>query len=247
LHSLPRPAKEGRQTTLERMVKRTMNGKRLLILAAFAALASFAMPAALTANTLSNTASVTVKWNTQALGSLVLHTNYLASSGINNASAQYVGKAGGGNCTATGGGNIDGTVDFGIVSASPTVTTNCQFANAVNAIITSNDPTGYILSDELAASIGTYNLCLTENGSWANNNTLPTNSSILPAGAALAQTASCSLGTSFPVAVSTYNQIFTAAAATATTELGMDINLILPAAATVGATSATLNYQLILN
>jgi len=231
------------------MVKRTMNGKRLLILAAFAAFASFAMPAAF-ANTLSNTVNITVKWNTQALGTLVIHTNYLASSGLNNAAAQYVGATTGhGSCTATGGTNVDGTVDFGQISADPTVQTNCQFANAVNAIITTSDPNGYTLAEASSAALPTgYNLCLIKNGSWTNNTALPSNSSILPAGTAAAETATCSVGTAFAVGTTALGIVNNTGAgnSTAGTEIGMDVNLVIAAAAPVGAGTATVVYTLLL-
>jgi hypothetical protein len=158
------------------MVKRTMNGKRLLIVAALAAFASFAAPAAYAA-TLSNTVPIQVKWNTQAIGSLVLHTNYVPATGLHSGVAPTIllnADGGAGSCPATGATNVDGTVDFGAVSADIAQTTNCQYINAVNAIITTADPTGYTLGEFATAPLPAgYNICLLQNGTWNNNVALP--------------------------------------------------------------------------
>src|ERR1700679_2817405 len=100
---------------IKRMVKRTMNGKRLLILAAFAAFASFAMPAAF-AGTTSNQVNITVKWNTLAVGTLVINTNYSAT-GAQQLTAPSIltnVNSGVGTCSLTGiGSEAAQTVNFG--------------------------------------------------------------------------------------------------------------------------------------
>ena len=133
---------DGKSLLIKRMVKRTMNGKRLLLLGAFAAFASFAVPAAY-ANTLSNTGTITVKWNTQAIGSLVLHTNYDPATGLNNAAGNVVltnNNGGVGTCAAAGGGNVDGTVDFGYVSL-PTSRTSRTVSSSTPSTRSSRPPT----------------------------------------------------------------------------------------------------------
>jgi hypothetical protein len=235
------------------MVKRTMNGKRLLLLGAFAALASFAVPAAY-ANTLSNTVPITVKWNTQAIGSLVLHTNYAPATGLNNPGANVVltnNNGGVGTCAPAGGGNVDGTVDFGNVSADITHITNCQFVNAVNAIITTADPAGYELGEYAAAALpGGYNLCLLQNGSWANNTALPSAGFAGPNAQPLS--AACVGGTQTNFVVTNNATPGTIlqdnpGAATAKTEMGMDMGLVIGASAAVGAQAPVINYTLTLH
>jgi hypothetical protein len=235
------------------MVKRTMNGKRLLLLGAFAAFASFAVPAAY-ANTLSNTGTITVKWNTQAIGSLVLHTNYDPTTGLNNPAGNVVltnNNGGVGTCAAAGGGNVDGTVDFGAVSADITHVTNCQFVNAVNAIITTADPAGYQLGEFANAALPAgYNLCVLKNGTWANNQTLPGAGFAGPNAQPLS--AACVGGTQTNFVVTnnaTPGTILTFTGApgpTAKTEIGMDMGLVIGASAAVGAQAPVLSYTLTL-
>jgi hypothetical protein len=234
------------------MVKRTMNGKRLLLLGAFAAFASFAVPAAY-ANTLSNTVPITVKWNTQAIGSLVLHTNYDPTTGLNKAGALTVlqNQNGGlGTCTATGGVNTDGNVDFGNVAADVSHITNCQFVNAVDAIITTADPSGYEVGEFANAALPAgYNLCILKNGAWTNNSALPTAGFAGPNAQPLS--AACVGGTQTNFVVTnnvTPGTIIlnTPGVATALTEIGMDMGLVIGASATVGPQAPILSYTLTL-
>ena len=127
---------------LKRMVKRTMNGKRLLILAAFAAFASFAMPAAF-ASSLSNTVPITIKWNTQAVGSMIVNTNYSAAGaqGLGAPTIFTNTNTGAGTCTAAGGGpESAATVNFGNVGADGTKFTDCLYKNSFIATISTSDP-----------------------------------------------------------------------------------------------------------
>jgi len=237
-----------------------MNGKRLLLLAAFAAVASFAAPAVIQANTLSNTVPINVKWNTQALGSLVLHTNYDPTTGLNKAGTPVVWpnlNLGHGQCSNPAGANLDGTVDFGTVAADVSVVTDCQYINAVDAIITTADPAGYEVGESyLTAPTGGYNLCIFKNGTWANNVLLPTNSvnAAGPTGQSVTNGTTCAPGTGgsggaqTAFAVGATNTVLTHnnGAATATTEMGMDLELVIPAAGAVGAQTAVINYTLTL-
>jgi hypothetical protein len=228
------------------MVKRTMNGKRLLILAAFAAFASFAMPAAF-ASTVSNQTNITIKWNTQAVGSLVIHTNYNASGAFGGAAAAVLtGTNGGttGTCTAAPAGQTDLTVDFTNVTADGVKFTNCQYKNGFNAAIITSDPNGYQLGYAATAALPAgYGLCAIHNGTWINNMAVTQSAA---ATATVQTSATCtsgdrmdSTGTSNAFTPSPVNS-------TTGTNLGGDIELVIPANAAVGAATVTEQFTLTL-
>jgi hypothetical protein len=228
------------------MVKRTMNGKRLLFLAAIAAFVSAAMPSAHAATT----GNVVVKWNTLATGSLTIATNYKpgVGNGLNNATAGTIvtnANGGTGTCTGTSPTNVNGTVDFGNVSADPTHVTNCQFSNAVNVVVGSTDTTGWNVSEQVTAGSfpGGDALCIVENGTWAfNNNTNPAS-----LGTALSLTSTCTGAGNFAVLSASPTTIFTPTAGQTTTaaSLSHDLNLVLAANATTGNNqTVTITYTL---
>jgi hypothetical protein len=227
------------------MVKRTMNGKRLLILAAFAAFASFAAPAAY-AGVISNQVNITVKWNTQAVGTLVVNTNYSAAGAQGlGAPTILTGTNGGvGTCTANGvGSEAPGTVNFGSVSADGTHFTDCQYKNGFNAIITTSDPNGYQLGYVATAALPAgYGLCAIHNGAWANNMAVTQS---VAAAATVNTVATCTTGDRMD-STGTPNA-FSVAAATAGTNLGADVELVMPANASIGAQSVTEQFTLTLN
>jgi hypothetical protein len=233
------------------MVKRTMNGKRLLLLAAFAAFASFAMPAAF-AGSLSNTVPITVKWNTQAVGSLILHTNYDAT-GAQQLTAPSIltnNNGGAGTCTAAGvGSEAAATVNFGNVSADGTKFTNCQYKNAFIAIITTSDPLGYTLGVSAVAIPAGYQLCAIPNGAWANNMAVTQSSAV--AATSIIATNACPAA---PSGVGKTNMdttgnanLFTGGASTLGTNLGADVNLVIPNNASIVNNSTVENFTLTVN
>jgi len=228
------------------MVKRTMNGKRLLILAAFAAFASFAMPAAF-AGVISNTVPVTIKWNTQAVGTLVINTNYSAAGaqGVGAPTILTNNNSGVGTCTAAGAGSEAAqTVNFGNVSADGVKFTDCQYKNGFNAIITTSDPNGYTLGYTASAALPAgYGLCALHNGTWANNAAVVQSAAV--AATSIVAAPACSSGDRMD-STGTPNA-FTSVAATVGTNLGADVSLVIPNNASLGAQSVTENFVLTLN
>jgi len=229
------------------MVKRTMNGKRLLILAAFAAFASFAMPAAF-AGTTSNQTNITVKWNTLAVGSLQIFTDYLATGLQGNTVPSILqGQNGGGGTCSTSGlgvGETTGQINFGNVTADGTHFTNCQYKNGFNAVVITSDPAGWTLGYNATAGFPAgYGLCAIHNGTWANNG-LPTQSAAASATAITAAPA-CSSGDRMDT-TGTANA-FTAAASTTGTNLGADVDLVIPNSATITNAVVTEQFTLTLN
>jgi hypothetical protein len=224
-----------------------MNGKRLLILAAFAAFATIVMPAAF-AGTISNQANITVKWNTQAVGSMVINTNY-SGTGAQQLTApsilQNLNGGSTGSCSATGvGSEAAATVNFGNVTADGVDATNCQYKNAFIATIITSDPNGYILGYKATAGFPAsgYNLCAIHNGTWANNMVV-TQSSAASA-TSNTSTASCTTGDEMNTTGTT--TAFTSAANTAGTNLGGDIDLTIAANAPIANNSVTEQFTLTL-
>jgi hypothetical protein len=216
------------------MVKRTMNGKRLLILAAFAAFATFAMPAAFGASSISNQTNITVKWNTLAVGSLVMETNYSAAGAQGFGAPAILQNLNGGtagSCSLTGiGSEAAETVNFGNVTADGVDATNCQYKNAWIAKIITSDPNGYTLGVQaLAALPANYQVCAIPNGTWANN--MAVTQSVAAAATSVTAAANCPAapGAGKTNMDSTGNQnLFTSAASTAATSLGADADLLIP-------------------
>src|SRR5579862_6122875 len=117
-----------------------MKLKNILALATMAGIITAAAPA-LAVTT--KTATVTVKWNTSAIASLTLHSDYNASGTFGAAASAIVNNlnTGSGSCTATGQTHSDGpppVVDFGSVSPDFSVFTDCLYENAINAVINTN-------------------------------------------------------------------------------------------------------------
>jgi hypothetical protein len=224
-----------------------MNGKRLLILAAFAAFATIAMPSAF-AGVTSNQVNITVKWNTQAVGSLIINTNYSATGAQQLTAPSILTNAntGTGTCTANGAGSeVAQTDNFGNVTADGTKFTNCQYKNAWIATLSTSDPNGYTLG--FAATAGfpaTYQLCAIPNGTWANNMAVTQSSA---SGSATSITSTTCPGGDFQMNTAGSPSAFTATAATTSTNLGADADLVIPNNAAIGATSATEQFTLTLN
>jgi hypothetical protein len=227
------------------MVKRTMNGKRLLILAAFAAFASFAMPAAF-AGTTSNQSNITVKWNTLAVGSLAIATNYNAT-GVQQVTAPTIlqtTNGGVGTCSTNGvGSEAAQTVNFGNVTADGTHFTNCQYKNAFNAVVITSDPAGYTVGYAATTFPAGYGLCAIHNGAWANNGVVI--QSAAATATSITAAPACSTGDRMDT-TGTANA-FTAAASTVGTNLGGDIDLVIPNSATIVNESLFEQFTLTLN
>jgi hypothetical protein len=222
-----------------------MNGKRLFILGIFAFVASAALPAF--AGVTSNQVNITVKWNTQAVGSLVLATNYSATGAQQlTAPAILQNQNGGvGTCTANGvGSEAAGTANFGNVSADNTKFTNCQYKNGFVATIATSDPGGFILGYAATAGFPAgYGLCAIHNGTWATD--MPVTQS--SAGAATSITAAPACSTGDRMDVTGTATAFNSGSPTNGTNLGADIDLVIPNNASIVNASVTEQFTLTLN
>ena len=237
-----------------------MNLKKIAVLAGIAALTLTPMVKANAALT----GTVTVKWNTQAVGSLVLTTQYNgAPVGTHNAGAETIFaqlNTGAGSCTLSDTEATSGIVNFGNVAPDgSTFATDCMEVNAVNSQIVTNDTTGWKVSEQATAGIpaGTnFELC-----SYANNGgTFPfANVASLPATASARVAAVTNVSTT--ACANTGNPVFASGASTAfqlnTTNtngfssitpanLGEDYELVIGANAPSGAQSVTVTYTLTL-
>lgn len=111
--------------------------KKLIAAATLAALVTAASPAFAT----TTTKTITVKWNTQAIASLTLHTDYSATGVFGASAGSILAQTNGGSgnaCTATDPTNTDLIDDFGAITPDSAVFTDCLYKNAVNAIVSTN-------------------------------------------------------------------------------------------------------------
>lgn len=236
-----------------------MNGKRLLILAVFGAIASFAMPAAFASTT--QNGNITIQWNTQAIASLNLQTDY-GSSGSFNTSAANIWtntNTGSGTCTSTDASPANAMLNFSAVSPDFTAVTDCLYQNAVDALVKTNSISWSLSAKALSGYPGSgFAICAVPSGA-ANQTTLPyanagvtttvnmsthTSNASVPADTS---TSSCPAGqlllngTGGTLANST-----TAFSATAAS-VPMDMELVTGANAPTGAQSVVEQYSLVAN
>ena len=216
-----------------------MNFKRTTALAAFAALVLNVTPAFAASPT------ITVKWDTQALSSIVLTTQY-SNTGVHVATAEPILanlNGGSGICQASDTEAVTGTVNFGNVTPDLTLATDCMEQNAVNAVVQTNDSLGYTVAESATSGYpaASYLICLLPNGTYANN--LAVTASTHASAPLITSTTACGAGN--------YNMDNTGAtllsptAATTGTNLGGDIELVIGANAPTGAASVVETYTLV--
>jgi hypothetical protein len=232
--------------------ERTMNVKRILSLATCAAFAILATPAANASTTATGT--ITVKWNTQAIGSVTMVTDYNATgqSGFTSSTVPtiYTQQNGGttGACTAAGAGvpvNAT-TADFSNVTPDAVDTTDCLYKNGANALVVTSDTSGYSVAISAVGIPASALLCLLPNGAYANNGAVTVSArGAGVAGITSAATCTGAPGNGYNMAGSA--NLISTAASTAGTNLGGDINLALAANAASGAQSITVTYTMTMN
>jgi hypothetical protein len=222
-----------------------------------ATLAAVVGATALPAAAANPTGNVTVKWNIAATGTLALNQNYSAAGAAQTTAPAIVSMAvmpGGASCTAAGAGSeAAGTVNFGAIAPPSGGAANsaCQYKNAINAVVTTNDTAGWSITEALSAAMPAgYALCAIPNGfTWgaAAGATMSATSSaaanaVNPTGANACGAGSNGITTTAATAMTNPNA-FSAPAA----NVGEDFELLVPPLATVGANTATVVYTLVLN
>ncbi len=236
--------------------------KKLLTLVSLAALLLPAAP--VSAATTFGSPTVDVNWNVTASGSITLYADYATGATLCGSEATGCGTpavltnagAGTGTCTAaptaptalTGAAGSTTGVFFG--SIAPDLTTNnteCYYKDAVDALISTNDGTGYTLTEQATASTNATGVWLC----YAANGTLPTATAT---GSAVAAAPSGFTATGAVAACPTgMTQIPTASAATvlntsatvSSGHAGEDYALIVPALATAGASQFVVTYTFV--
>ena len=204
--------------------------------------------------------SVTVKWNVQVNATLALTTNY-TNTGINTTTNSVIDvKNNGGVGTCAGpaaGANVNGTVDFGNVTADTAAVTFCGYENAVVAKVGTNS-SSWNMSEAATVPAG-YVLCPVGNGITFANATAPTTSTLTAANAFSATNQASGFGTTVactatslggtgglvtaPTNIETGN--FTTGSAAA--YIGEGYVLGIPALAASGAQTLTVAYSLVAN
>ncbi len=222
-----------------------MNTKRTLALAAFAALIISTAPAFA-----ATTGTVTVSWDTQKIGSIVLTTQYNGSPlGTHNTGAETIylnnDSTGAGVCQASDTEATSGTIGFGAVTPDALVYTDCMEINALNAVVQTNDAAGYSVTEAATSGYPAsgFLLCLLPNGTYANN--LAATASARAAAPLIASTTACPSG-DFAMN-STGGTLLASSAATTNTNLGGDVELAIGPNAPTGPQSVIVTYTLTLN
>jgi len=232
-----------------------MNVKKLVAIAALLSLALPAVPSWAAATVTTGNGPVIVKWTTQAVATLTIHTDYTAA-GLFGASAGSILanlNGGSGACTATDPTNADLTVDFGPVSPDSGANyTDCMYKNAVNAQVITSSINWNLAAKVTAGSIpADTELCALPNGFAA----FPTAAAALP----VAQTARAAAPSIVSVATCPAGDAaINATGATLANEtnpfssaspanIGHDLELVLKPLAGAGAQTATVTYTLTAN
>ncbi len=227
-----------------------MNVKKLV---ALAALLSLALPALPTMAATVNGNPVTVKWNTQAVATLTLHSDYTAAGAFGAAAGAIVqGQNGGaGLCTATDPTNTDLTLDFGAVTPDTGAAyTNCNYKNAINAQVVTSSTNWNLTATVTTGTVpADTTLCALPNGG-----AFPFSAATLAVtqtvrAAALTLTNTCTGGVKFTGAAATLATETHAFGSSTPANIGHDLDLILaPLAASTGAyQSVVVTYTLTAN
>jgi hypothetical protein len=231
-----------------------MNVKKLLAIAALLSLALPALPSA--AATVTKT--VTVKWNTQAVATLNVHTDYAATGLFGAAAGAILANLNGGAgiCTATDPTNTDLTVDFGAVTPDTgTNYTDCMYKNAVNAQVVTSSTNWQLAAQVTTGSVpADTELCALPNGIAsfpASAAALPVVQTARGAAPSIVSVASCPAGdVAFNATSATLANETNAFSSASPANVGHDLELVLkPLAAASGGspTQVTVTYTLTAN
>ncbi len=228
-----------------------MKTKQLAATAVLAGLILGALPA----GAATVTKPVTVKWNTQAVATLTLNTNYSAAGAQQLTAPTILQHASGsGACTPTGAGSeAAATVNFGNVTPDSSTVTDCLYENAVNAQVATNS-TNWSLTEQSSAAVPTsFELCALANNSGGTfpftvAASLPATQTTRAAALANTNTTACASGAQLnttPFTIITGES--TAFTSAAPANLGEDLDLAIGPNAPTGAQLVTVNYTLVAN
>ena len=232
-----------------------MNVKRLAAIAALLSLALPAVPSWAAATVTTGNGPVIVKWNTQAVATLTIHTDYTAAGAFGASAGSILANLNGGSgaCTATDPTNADLTVDFGPVSPDSGANyTDCMYKNAVNASVVTSSVNWNLAAKVTAGSIPADTaLCALPNG-FAS---FPTAAAALPvaqtarvAAPSIVSVAACPAGDALisTTSVNLANETNPFSSASPA-NIGHDLELVLKPLAGAGAQTATITYTLTAN
>jgi len=216
------------------------------------------------------TATVNVSWNTQSTATLQLFTNYAAAGteGAGNPTIATAANGGGGTCTATGGGAetagsavaatgagaaaaTAATLKYGQITPDTTNTTDCNYENAINALVTTTS-SNWSLTEAVAGTPAGFNFC-----AFANNATgkfpfaagkLAAQQTAFAAGAPAEPTVgTCTSGATNGASLAAALTLITNGTAVNASNYGEDLELQVPANAPSANSTATITYTLTAN
>lgn len=238
------------------------NVKKLLTLVSLAALLLPAVPAS--AATTFASPTVDVNWNTTASGSITLFADYATGVTLCGSEATGCGTpavltnagAGSGSCTAapaaptalTGAAGSTTGVFFGTIAPDlSTNNTECYYKDAVDAQISTNDGSGYTLTEQATGSTNATGvwLCYAPNGALPTAGATGSGVAAAPAGfTATGAIATCPTGmTQIPTASAV--TVLNTATTVASGHAGEDYALVVPALAAAGASQFVVTYTFV--
>ncbi len=235
-----------------------MNQKRIAALAFVASLAATTIP-----SFAATTGTVTVKWNTQALASIIVNSQastggptitqatqniyWNGNTSVTSGCAGSINTATAGTDPASGASPI---VNFGNVTPDSAQYTDCMETNAVEAYVVTNDTNGWKVQAGISAAApanygvaGGTNLCLLPNGTWANN--LAYTASGRSAAPSIVSATACPAGDFQIGATAPGTTLLSTTASTAGTNLNADLELVLGPNAPSGAQAPVVTYTLV--
>ena len=257
--------------------------KKLLSILTLAVLALPALPAAAGTPNTYTAPTVDVDWNVTASGNMTLFADYATGATLCGTEATGCGTpavltnagSGSGTCTAaptapastatTGGaaGSVTGVYFGNIAPDLGTANTECYYKDAVDAVFSTNDASGYTVYEGWSTSTNATNylLCAAPNGfTLGSTPSAETGSSVASAPTGFTATGAPSAcptgmhqipnqtaaGTSTSAPTGSYAAVV--AAATASNQhAGEDYALIVPALAAAGASQFVITYSLVGN
>jgi hypothetical protein len=206
------------------------------------------------------TGTVTVKWNISVTAALALNTNYSATGAQQLTAPAILASLNGGSgnaCPATGNGSeVAATVNFGTITPDSGLTknTDCLYKNAVDAQVTTNSSNWtlgeYVSSASIPAGA---TLCAYPNNfasfpvTIAAAGTAPATQS---SRASYTDNTTCAAAAATLSTTSTSTNIVTSSAQAFTgspAHIGEDMALLLTPAAATGAQTVTVTYSLVAN
>ena len=225
--------------------ERTLDVKKLVALGVLGVLIGSALPA----GAVTQTGTVTVKWNTAVTATLALNNNYSAT-GASQTTAPGVftnNNTGSGTCAGPAS-EVAATVNFGTITPDTVQNTNCLYDNAIDAKIVTNS-VSWNLTEALSAVVSGTTMCALGNGQtfpFPGTGALPVTQTTRTSNALTPSGTSCP-ASSLALSATAATAVTSTTAYTGGAHIGEDMWISVTPSSTTGAQAPTLTYTLTAN